>query len=620
MKMFVPALYLCLGSSLAFGQAAITPATTTQTPVPTLRAQAKLVVVDVVVTDKNHNAVHNLKRDDFTLLENKTPQNVLSFDEHAPLSAGERVKLSPTPILPPGVFANLVPAPVNSAVNVLLIDSLNTPLTDQQYLHQQLLQYLKTVPPGTSIAIFGLSSRLVMLQGFTSDPAILRRVVEQKFGHASPLISDNVGGGSDAGNDSPAAIASSLGIPMSSNFDVFANEVGSSQLLIRSELTLASMNQLARYLASVHGRKNLIWFSGSFPLDLTVPANGGSFSNPGLDLPSGEGQYRQTVNLLARSQVAVYPIDVRGLITSPAFQAAGGGSLAPVTPLNDTSAVANAAEHQAAERIATDSGGRAFYNGNDLTKAIDTAVTEGSSYYTLTYTPSEQGKINSYRRIEVKLANKDGQLAYRRGYFASDPNSNLSVLTAEAPAGGAKPAAPEIAPLRRAMVHGSPTPSEILFKTRVLPAKGLDHDPAPNNVYTPAGLADVRDGFRRFIVDFDTEGHDYAFPAADNGKYHLKAQFAALVYQSDGKLVDTVTTTLVADITEAERAKVLRTGLPFRLQVSVPDHGDYSIRIGVYDFNSDHVGSVEVPVAAVANLPPVDVPLKPAAAPASAKP
>jgi VWFA-related protein len=610
MRLLVSIVFLATAAT-ALGQATVAPSPTPQTAVPTLRAQAKLVVVDVVVTDRNHNPVKNLKRDDFTLLENKTPQNILSFDEHAPLSAGEQVRLSPAPTLPPGVFVNLVPAPVNSAVNVLLIDSLNTPLTDQQYLHQQLLQYLRTVPQGTRIAVFGLSSRLVMLQGFTSDPAILRRVVEQKFGRTSPLIGEKVGGGSDAANDSPATLASTLGIP--ADFGTFFSEVSSSQLLIRSDLTLASLNQLARYLASVHGRKNLIWFSGSFPIDLTVQVNNGSFSNPGVDLPSGEGEYRQTVNLLARSQVAVYPIDVRGLITSPAFQAAGGASLAPVTPLNDTSAVANAAEHEAAARIATDSGGRAFYNGNDLTKAIDSAITEGSSYYTLTYAPSEQGKVNSYRKIEVKLANKDGQLAYRRGYFAADPNSGLSALTTDAPPVAGKAAGPEIAPLRRAMVHGVPGPTEILFKTRVLPARGLDSQPAPNNVYTTAGLADAHDGFHRFIVDFDTEGHDYSFPEADNGKFHLKAQFAALVYRSDGKLIDTVTTTLVADITEAERNTIWRTGLPFRLQVSVPDHGDYSIRIGVYDFNSDHVGSIEVPVAAVAKLTPVDVPMKPVA-------
>jgi hypothetical protein len=105
-------------------------------------------------------------------------------------------------------------------------------------------------------------------------------------------------------------------------------------------------------------------------------------------------------------------------------------------------------------------------------------------------------------------------------------------------------------------------------------------------------------------------------PPAENGRFHLKAQFAAMVYQPDGKVVDVVTSTLAADITEAERNTILRTGLPFRLQVSVPEHGDYSMRIGVYDFNSDHVGAIELPVAAVAGLTPVDLPLKPAPAPA----
>jgi VWFA-related protein len=617
MNLLAPILCLCTAATLLAQTAP--PAQQPASAVPTLRARANLVVVDVVVTDKNRNPIKNLKREDFTLLEDKTPQTIGSFEEHAPLAPGEAAKIPALPKLPPGIFTNVTPAPVNSAVNVLLLDALNTPLADQDYLHKQLIAYLKSVPPGTSIAIFGLKQKLVMLQGFTANPGVLLQVVQKSFGQNSPLLADSIGGGS--ANESLSDLTSALGLQVPAGLTFFEDQVSTSQLEERSRLTLDAINNLGRYLAGIRGRKNLIWFAGSFPIDLTPTISTGNFSNGSLDLPSGQAEYRDTINLLARSQVAVYPINASGLQASPAFNAAGGASLAPITPLNDSTAMDSiAANHQAAARIATDTGGRAFYNVNDLTKAVDEAVSEGSSYYTLTYTPANSESKGDFRKIEIKLNAPDvkgAQLAYRRGYYAAKPNSDLSALNSSSP--DAPASAGDIGVLPRAMIHGVPGPTEILFKTRVLPFQGFDDKPAPNNLYTPSALAAAKGSFRRFAVDFDTEAHNYVFTPTADGKFNVKAEFAAIVYNADGKRIDTVSTTLVADITAAQRASFLTRGLPFRLQVSVPEHGDYFLRLGVHDFNSDHVGSVELPIAAVAGLPPIPDPAAPASPAAPTK-
>jgi len=80
-------------------------------------------------------------------------------------------------------------------VNLLLLDALNTPMKDQAYVRQQLLAYLNATPPGTRIAIFGLTNQLTILQGFTSDPELLKAVTSSKLGKNSPLLQDSVGGG-----------------------------------------------------------------------------------------------------------------------------------------------------------------------------------------------------------------------------------------------------------------------------------------------------------------------------------------------------------------------------------------------------------------------------------------
>src|ERR1700733_7973150 len=101
-----------------------------QSAIATLRAGTQLVVVDVVVTDKNQKPVHGLKASDFTLTEENVPQLVKHFEEHTALTAADAPKFPPMPKFPPGLFPNYPPEPVNGAVNLLLLDALNTPLKD----------------------------------------------------------------------------------------------------------------------------------------------------------------------------------------------------------------------------------------------------------------------------------------------------------------------------------------------------------------------------------------------------------------------------------------------------------------------------------------------------------
>ena len=289
---------------------------------PTLHATARLVVVDVMVTDGHGDPVKGLKPSDFHLTERKSPQTIRSFEEHAGAPSGSVVS---APKLQPGVFTNVLSTPAGSAVTVVLLDMINTPMQDQSFVRGQLLRYLREAKPGTRIAIFALTSRLVMLQGFTTDLEMLRRAVEQTSARPPPLLGGKAIGKADrvedltrdinaqlmASSETPAAMLAAL-----TEFD--STEKGIDQSLNAGN-TLRGLNQLARYLAGVPGRKNLIWFSASFPL--SVLPHGPAGSDPFAGQPSWEAEYRETVDLLARSRVAVYPIDARALMTSPTLQA-----------------------------------------------------------------------------------------------------------------------------------------------------------------------------------------------------------------------------------------------------------------------------------------------------------
>ena len=296
------------------------PAATT-----TLKANTQLVIVDVTVTDAHRKPVHNLKASDFVVLEDNVSQNIKAFEEHAYISA-PAVSVQPPP-LPPGVFTNFSPVPSRGTLNVLLIDTLNTPLEDQAFVRSQIQQYLKNAPSGTRIAIFGLATHLYLLQGFTSNPEVLKAAVDRKSSSKpSPLLHDSVGGGNgdvpvsqqfdDAfGADPNTAAGTTQALAQLKQFEA---EQQSYELQLRAKYTLDSLNQLARYLSGLQGRKNLIWFSGSFPINILPD---GSLSRPFAIVANSENEFRQTTALLSRSQVAVYPVDARGLVTSQTLNA-----------------------------------------------------------------------------------------------------------------------------------------------------------------------------------------------------------------------------------------------------------------------------------------------------------
>jgi VWFA-related protein len=213
------------------------------------------------------------------------------------------------PVFAPGIFSNYTPTPTGGPVNVLLLDTLNTPVLDQIYLHDQFHKYLKTSTPGAPMAIFGLTTRLLMLQSFTSDPELLKAAINNKNIKNSPLIDRVSGGNTTLESDKMAQFISTSIIPPSAesagfqaqivkDIQQFEAQQTSFRFQLRAKYTLDAINQLARYLAGIPGRKNLIWFSGSFPLDVLPD---GTIEDPFMTVASSEDEYRETTNLLTRA-------------------------------------------------------------------------------------------------------------------------------------------------------------------------------------------------------------------------------------------------------------------------------------------------------------------------------
>lgn len=590
----------------------------------TLTTGTQLVVVDVIVQDHDGHPVHGLKRSAFRLLERKNPQDIRSFDEHG--GDAPHKKMPPIPQLPPGTFTNYTPFPDDGTLNILLLDTLNTVTRDQGYVRSQLLKYIKQADPRTRVAIFGLTARLTILQGFTSDPAILRAAVESKGKSMPSALLESATGN----NAVPIPLSDALvnqgwtGATMQlavqtaiANMQQFEASSASFQTQFRTRYTLDAFNQLARYLSAFPGRKNLIWFSGSFPisiqpnLDITQPFDVAHDSSEHL---------RETTNLLTRARVAVYPVDAQEILNAVVFRTSNAGLSSSMDPSDnpknqdDINRFDNqqASAHATMVQMAEDTGGRAFYEGKPLTEVVKNIVQSGSDYYTLTYSPSNRNWKGEYRSIDVQLepefASKRLKLAYRHGYYADDPNNPKT-----AKASNILSASKVVAPATdtstyayAAMRRGAPTPAEVPFTVQVLPASTTSTNTvAPHNSPNPNGT--FPGPYRAFDLSIATLASSLDLPPDSSGLRTGSVEFVTYVYDTDGKLLNTDSSTIALKLSPANYAKLSTAGLGFHQQISVPAKGESVLRIAVHDLHSGRFGVVEVPMSRVSHLTPTPV-------------
>jgi VWFA-related protein len=592
---------------------------------PKIQSRVSIVSLDIVITDSSGHPIHGLKSSDFTLLENGQKMTPQSFEEHR---ADQSQPTAPAPkmTLPANTFTNFTPAPDHGPINVLLLDTLNTPVGDQPVIRRQMLDYLKNMPDGTRMAVFGLSNQLLMLQSFTSDPALLKAALSQK---APTRQSQLLRTAHDADADQDALLLLSGGggsDSMVMSLQEFQAETSSEQTTVRIQDTIEAMNELARYLSSFPGRKNLIWFSGSFPLNVAgnFPQNYG----PNILQTNRFGSAVQTdfeddlkaaSDLLARAQVAVYPIDGRGIFTNPATMATesgssmtnpiqngrpstGGNAQAIAFSKNETSFQAQTEEeHGTMDHMADQTGGMAQYSTNDLKAAVQQAIDNGSNYYTVTYPPADRKWDGSFHSIHVTTGQSGAHLLYRRGYFADDPQAIVSGHKLQV-RGGA---------MHTAMVRGGPDPAQIVFKVKVDAPTGTETSLLKDNL---PDAKKMNPPYRHYTIWYAADMRRVLFTPTPDGIYHGTLEYMTKVYDTEGAVMNTVTNVAHANLTAEKYQALLKQGLYVRQDIDAPAKGEYFLRIGMHDPASDHVGAVEVPLSSIRPEP------APAPAPSVPKP
>lgn len=463
---------------------------------------------------------------------------------------------------------------------VLLLDAANTPFKDQAYARQQMLKFVRDqYKPGQRMAIFTLTNGLSILQDFTTDPSVLlaalqkyQPVSQEMPNAAAPRVPST---SSNGGQGSQLAAAG-----MVERMREFQNIQLAYVQDRRVETTTAAMRGLARILGGIPGRKSVVWVTAAFPFSLipedrsiseaemaeslpTIRQLGlgtrAAGSMAGIERTGHTQEIREASAQLSSAQIAIYPIDARGLMSG---MEATSDDLAS-RQFNNISENASVrmsdaeSDRETMREIARETGGVAYVNQNEIKEGVVVAMADADASYTLGYYPVDKKWDGKYRAIKVKL-NRDGVDArYRRGYFAIAPAS----LKDRKPEQGAVEALQDVAP-----------DTLVTFSAQVKPAEG-----------------------GKLGVDFLVDAHTLSTEDVSGGNKKFNVFLYAALFAPDGKMLGNQSIKVDQAFDAGTYQQILAKGMLLHMDLK-PPQGASQLRMAVEDNRTGHTGSLTAPL------------------------
>ena len=500
-----------------------------QQPTPRFRSAARLVPLSVVVHDRNGRPVEGLTASDFQIIEGGKEQEIALFSVE---SAG---LTSPAGPLPPGTFTNRIEKPSTGGVTVIAFDRVNTSDIHRAQARDHIIKFLGQLRPEDRVGFYVIDGNAVhVLHDFTRDATSLLKTLQRVTSATGAAL---------AGSEDKLPKFEPVGDDAIDQ--LMAAYLARAELMVqgfylrkRGETTAEALELIAARLAGVPGRKNLIWVSSGFPL----------LFDDGISQENMSPQVRRAARALSNSDVAVYPVDARGLIG--AFATQGSERYQQFTSLGT---VMSALE--APQAVAEQTGGRAFFNTNDLGNAIARAVDDSRVTYVLGYYPANEKWDGRFRNIKVRVRRDDVVVRHRGGYFAFPP----PVMTAERK--------------REAVLDALHSP---------LDATALPITIAARRGAVPGEL----------IVTIHLERGSLVLEQTGE-RWHGEIELALAQALPDGRLFSSLDKVIPVKLTDAQRTQFQRDGLTLSHTITLRDDA-HQLRVVARDGVGGAVGTVTV--------------------------
>ena len=407
-------------------------------------ARAHYILVPVIVTDKDGKHVSGLTKDAFQILENGKEQIVASVDEAQTIAV-------PVQAVPasPNEFSNAITVDGGARrINVIALDLINTPFLDQVGARKAAIRYLaKSINQDAIFELVSIDGNgMHVLHDFTSDTKVLITALKNVASKLDAMTGTDTGtirqATANPGLETRNGIAvtyQSHGVALvdleSTALEAFAR--GAAPIAQFAQVgavgsTLGAFQQIAHQLSGIPGRKSLFWITGSFPFDIDETSGSISVGTP-FD------SYQRTLQLLNDANVSLYPVDARGVVVVGEMDATMKVSREMVRAMPDYMSGESQVHQKTLDtmRIFADTtGGKAYFNNNDLAGALGDATSDGSSYYILSYALDTKNNRPGWRKLKVKVRDHDYRVRSREGFFVTqttmDPSSSEGMDIREA--------------------------------------------------------------------------------------------------------------------------------------------------------------------------------------------
>lgn len=364
---------------------------------PTFRTNTRLVVLNVFAKDRSGKDLLDLRREDFTVLEDGKPQRISIFEL-------QRLDAPANEPLPPQV----APAPAQRITTaaagqiqyrdrrlfVFFFDLSSMPPADQIRAVKSANEFIgKQMKPADMVAVMSFSTKVEVRQDFTDNRELLQDALRGlRIGEGSDLAGTASTASEDESDDGSAFQADE------SEFNIF-----------NTDRKLGALETAVKMLANLPEKKALIYFS----------------SGVGKTGMENQSQLQSTMNAAVRANVSFYPVDATGLKAEPlggdASQAMSRGSGVFSGSAQRSRMSARQDQQETLVSLAAGTGGKAFLDDNDLTMGIVQAQNDMRSYYIVGYYSTNEASDGKFRRIQVKLAapHQQAKLDFRNGYYAA---------------------------------------------------------------------------------------------------------------------------------------------------------------------------------------------------------
>ena len=405
----IVALALQLPTSAQPFDSAHGPAASLAQDRPVFRSNVRLVNVNVIAHDSSGQPVRNLAASDFRVYEDGKEQKIEVFAVEANPMAPTVLSPATAAAAPANVFSNRLAEREAGGVTVILFDRLNSSFEDQKNARDQILKLLANARASERIALYVLESDVVtVLHDFTSDASRLSAVLKKYVGTTSIELARSEERAPEFARTGIALLDADTEAWLARTQEM----VSETYLRRRGQLTTDALEGIANHLAGIPGRKNLVWVSAAFPFVIPQTNSAPKIMNV---------EVNRATRAINSADIAVYPVDIRGLMGAFVNPAASTGTVvAGAKPSGGFTTLAITHPNQDTMReLAEATGGRVYLNTNAIGDAIRRAIDDSRVSYVLGYYSTRPEPDNKFRAISVKVNRSGIALRHRKGYLAA---------------------------------------------------------------------------------------------------------------------------------------------------------------------------------------------------------